>query len=77
MKTFFVYLNHTEVMISETNKELDARYVRYTFTEANTLNEAALVFIKRFKRLSHRATFNQFDELVINHFNETYPELIL
>ena len=74
MKTFFVYLNHTEVMISETNKELDARYVRYTFTEANTLNEAALVFIKRFKRLSH---LNQFDELVINHFNETYPELIL
>lgn len=55
-------------------KELDARYVRYTFTEANTLNEAALVFIKRFKRLSH---INQFDELVINHFNETYPELIL
>lgn len=74
MKTFFVYLNHTEVMISETNKELDARYARYTFTEANTLNEAALVFIKRFKRLSH---LNQFDELVINHFNETYPELIL
>lgn len=43
MKTFFIYLNHTEVMISETNKELDARYVRYAFTEANTLNEAALV----------------------------------